>query len=411
MATTFQILKKIAPLFALCFGFCFTSIAQSNFQDGYYITWEDDTIHGLINNKGGAGNSLACTFKQDKSAKQLRFSAEDIKAYRFSDGQFYISKVIDIKDVKSQAFVEFLVDGISNLYFYRDRDNYFYLIENQNGDILELYKEEVAHVEGQSQIDHDTYRHIRMLKLAFSDCMEIQPQLEQAKLTHKSLIKITRDYHNYVCDDQECIVYEKDLGPPKIYFAPVIGMTSSSLRFDREFYSRFEYDRSLDFSFGIQMNAVLTRLNERISLQLDLLYQRTEFYGTYNNYYELYIKSGLFQSSILAKYNFPTGKIRPTVGLGLLGNFLLDTKAHAIVDNVVGEPAREQDTEDIYMGQNHIGVVAQIGLNYRIFTSREAFTNFRYIISQGAAKGTDGPVKTIITSINFSVGMYLSKVQ
>jgi outer membrane protein W len=388
-----------------------TSFAQSNSQNGYYITWENDTIHGLINNKSGAGNSLACTFKQDKSAKQLKFSAEDIKAYRFEDGQFYISKTIDIKGIKSQVFVEFLVDGISNLYFYRDLDNYFYLIEIENGEILELYKEEVTHVEGQSQVEHDTYRHIRMLKLAFSDCMEIQPQVEQAKLTHKSLIKLTREYHNYVCDDQECIVYEKDLGPTRVYFAPVIGITSSGIKFDQGFYSRFQYEGSQDITYGLQVSAVLTRLNEKLSLQLDLLYQQSEYYGTYNDYYELFINTNLFQSSILLKHSFPTGRIRPSIGLGLLRNFFFDIKARAIVDNVDGSPPKEHDLDDIYMGDQHIGAIAQFGLNYRIFTNREAFTNFRYVISQGAAKGPDGPVKTTINSLNLSLGMCLSKVR
>jgi len=411
MYTTIQKLKAVVSLFILFFGVSLTCISQSNFQKGYYITWNDDTIHGLINNKAGGGNSLACTFKKDKSSKQLKFSADEIKGYRFENGKYYISKEIDINDVKTQVFVEFLVDGISNLYFYRDTDNYFYLIENENGDILALYREEIEYPDGQGQISHDTYRHIRMLKLAFSDCMEIQPQVEQAELSHRSLIKLTKDYHNFVCDDQECIVYEKKLGPPKIYFAPIIGITSSSLRFDKEFYSRFEYDRSLNATYGIQINAVLTRIQERISLQLDLLYENNEFYGTYNNYYELFIKNSMLQPSFLIKYNFPKGKIRPTLGLGLLGNFILDTKARAIVDNIPGSPAQEHEIEDVYMAENLIGVVTQFGLNYRIFKNREAFSNIRYVISQGAAPGPGTAVITTINSINLSVGIYLSKME
>jgi outer membrane protein W len=235
--------------------------------------------------------------------------------------------------------------------------------------------------------------------------------LEQAKLTHKSLIKLTKEYHDYVCEDQECIVYEKDLGPPRIYFAPVIGITSSAIKFDQGFYSGFQYEGSQDITYGLQVNAVLTRLNEKLSLQLDLLYQKSEYYGTYRNYYELFINTSLFQSSVLMKYSFPKRRIRPSIGLGLLGNFFLDIKARAIVDNVQGSPPKEHDLNDIYMGDQHIGAIAQFGLNYRIFSNREAFTNFRYVISQGAAKGPDGPVKTTINSLNLSLGMYLSKVQ
>jgi hypothetical protein len=402
-------------LFLILFYSVFTSevFGQNNYQEAFYITWDNDTVYGLINNRGGAGNSLNCMFKQDESSNAVKYSPDDILGYRFADGQYYLSKKINIEDKEAQVFVEFLVDGISNLYFYRDLDHYFYIIENESGDLLELYREEIEEgVEGEGQIKRDTYRHIRMLKLAFADCMEIQPRVERADLSHKSLIKLTRNYHEYVCEDeQECIVYEKKLGPTRIYFAPVIGVTASTLQFDREFYSRFAYDHSLDLTLGFQVNAILTRIHERFALQLDVLYSKNSFYGTYNNYYDLYVDNNVLQTSFLARYNFPKGKVRPSFGFGILGNFIMDIKAKAYVDNIPGSPPQEQELEDIYMATNLIGGVAQVGLNYRVFKHREMFTNFRYAISGGSKRGTNGFVKTTLSSINLSVGFYLAKVE
>jgi hypothetical protein len=385
-----QIRKKV--LFATLFCFCITPIclSQSKYLEGFYITWENDTIEGLIYNKTASGNFMSCTFKKEKSSKNAKFSAEEILGYGISNGKYYISKRINTKDGQIQAFVEFLVDGISNLYFYRDHENYFYIIENERGEIIELDKEELTQVEGEGDVSRDTYRHIRMLKLAFSDCMEIQPQVENADLSHKSLIKLTKNYHNYVCEDQECIVYEKKLGPLKIYLAPVIGVTTSSLQFNTEFFSKLNYEQDLNLTIGIQLNATLTRINERISLQFDLLYGNNDFHGTYdqsygnfyfdpygiyNGDYELYINNDLLQSSLLLKYSFTQLKVRPSLGVGILYNFLLNQEARAFGERANGDPPQEKVLEDIYMASNLIGGVAQIGLNYRIFKNRELFTH------------------------------------
>jgi len=397
----------------LCSMIFVSGISQSNYQEAFYITWDNDTVHGLINNRAGAGNSLNCLFKKDESSNPVKYSPDDILGYRFADGQYYMSKKINIENKEAQVFVEFLVDGISNLYFYRDLDHYFYIIENENGELLELYKEEVEeNIDGKGQVKRDTYRHIRMLKLAFADCMEIQPQVERADLTHKSLIKLTRNYHEYVCqDEEECIVYEKKLSPTKIYFAPIVGINASSLRFDKGFYSLFTYDQNLNLMFGMQVNLVMPRIHERISLQLDLLYGNNDYYGSYNNYYELYINNNLFQTSFLVKYSFPSRKIRPTFAIGILKNFILNLKPIAMVDNVPGSSPEESELDDIYMATNHIGAVAQIGLDYRVLKNRLLFTNLRYTFSGGTERGVPEMVNTTINALNLSLGFYLSKVE
>ena len=413
MLSTYRKLKKSLYVFTICFGVSLTCISQSNFQSGYYITWENDTLRGLINNRGETGNFRSCTYKKDEFSEPAKFSAEEIQAYRFIDDKYYLSKKINTIKGEEQVFVEFLVNGISNLYFFRDPDNYLYLIEDENGNLLELFnEEETIFVEGKGEVSRNSYRHIRMLKLAFANCMEIQPQVERAELSHKSLIKLTKDYHNYVCDYQECIVYEKTVPPIKIQFAPVVGFTTSNQKFDKGFYSDFTYDQDINLAFGIQINAVLPRVNDGISLQLDLLYSNNDFYGIYRDYYELFIDSKMIQSSLALKYNFLSGKIRPSVGIGLAANFLLNTNIQAFVDNIPGSPPQEQDVEeDVHMTSNLFGGMVQLGCNYRIFKNREIFSNIKYTMTSGSSNGGPDKITTIMNSLNLSVGMYLSKME
>jgi hypothetical protein len=388
-------LKKTFFVFTFVTIACLPAISQSSFQPGYCITWENDTLRGLINNKGETGNFRSCTFKKDEFAEATRFSAEEIQAYRLIDDKYYLSKKIKTQKGEEQVFVEFLVDGISNLYFFRDPDNYLYLIEDEDGNLQELFNEtETIYVEGKGEITRNTYRHIRMLKLAFSDCMEIQPQVENAELTHKSLIKLTKNYHDYVCDDQECVVYEKSVPPMKFQFAPMVGFTTSKLDFDQGFYSGFAYDQDLNFAVGVQINIVLPRVNDGFSVQMDLVYSGNNFVGLYKDYYELLIDSKLIQSSFAVKYTFPSGKIRPSAGIGVVANFLLNTDIRAYVSNIPGSPPQEQDIEsEVHMSSNLSGGVLQLGCNYRILKNRELFSNFRYMMTSGESNGGIHKVK------------------
>lgn len=413
MFTANRKLKKPLFIFCVCFGISLSCMSQSDFQEGYYITWENDTLRGLINNKGETGNFRSCTFKKNEFSEHTKFSAEEIQAYRFINDKYYLSKKVNTTKGEEQVFVEFLVNGISNLYFFRDPNNYLYLIEDENGNLLELFnEEETIFVEGKGEVSRNTYKHIRMLKLAFANCMEIQPQVDNAELSHKSLIELTKDYHNYVCDYEECIVYEKTVTPIKIQFAPVVGINASSLDFDKGFYSDFTYSQDINFAFGIQVNAVLPRVNNGISVQLEVLYNNNDIYGLYSDYYELFIDNNLLQSSLAIKYNFLSGKIRPSVGIGLAANFLLNTNIYALVDNIPGSPPKEQDIEEtVHMTSNLFGGIAQLGCNYRIFKSREIFSNIKYTITSGASNGGTDKIKTSMNTFSISAGMYLSKIE
>lgn len=191
-------------------SFIFQAEAQTDFRNGYYITLENDTVFGLLDYRGEVKNSQTCVFKNDDSAEPQKFNPGEIQSYRFTDGKFYVSKKIETDSVERNVFLEFLVDGITNLYFLRDINNYKYFLEDKNGKFLELSNETITEkVDGKGEIQRKSNRYIGVLLASFADCKEIQPQINNVNLGHKSLINITKNYHNYVCDTEECIVYEK----------------------------------------------------------------------------------------------------------------------------------------------------------------------------------------------------------
>jgi len=108
--------------------------AQTDFRDGFIVKLNMDTVYGQVDYRGDALSAKVCKFKNNLITKVEEYSPYDIAGYGFIDGKNYVTKTLDmgeeIKILQQKYFVEFLVKGLVNLYFYRDdKDHYF--IEKQ----------------------------------------------------------------------------------------------------------------------------------------------------------------------------------------------------------------------------------------------------------------------------------------
>jgi hypothetical protein len=107
-------------------------------------------------------NAKICRFKSDLSADEQQFHPTDIYGFRYIEsGKFYISKTIEINNVLQMVFLEYLIQGIMNLYFYKD-DSLdiigYYIFEDEKGEmqILTKHVDEYGYVKNS---DKNTYVH------------------------------------------------------------------------------------------------------------------------------------------------------------------------------------------------------------------------------------------------------------
>ena len=227
-------------------SFSLLLFGQADFRPGYIIDLNLDTLYGQIDFRGEVRNSKVCDFRTDEKAEPQRFAPGEISAYRFLPGKYYVSKTIEAGGESRPVFAEYLVNGIADLYFYRDENTDLYLIEKEGGEMLALTNEEKeVYVEGTRRIQQSN-QYVRLLKATFSDCMEIQPTIDGARLNHQSLIAITSRYHAYVCDGEKCIIYLKETPGIRFKLGGTIGFSSSRLRIkgDEEFEA-FESEDTL----------------------------------------------------------------------------------------------------------------------------------------------------------------------
>jgi hypothetical protein len=187
-------------------------IAQSDFRDGYIINNNNDTLYGLINYNGNKANAIRCLYRKDINAETQVFAPDEILGYRFNDSKYYVSRFITTaSNERKQLFLEYLINGIVDVFYYRDEIGEHYLVGDDNDSIYALKKENKEIFINNKLHLIKSKEYIGVLKAMFHESPTIFSRVENIGLGHKSLINIAYDYHNEVCHDEECIVYEKTL--------------------------------------------------------------------------------------------------------------------------------------------------------------------------------------------------------
>ena len=186
---------------------------QDNFKRGYIITHKNDTISGWIDFRTDAQNMSVCKFKTEESGKARSYLPGEIFGYRFDrEGKFYVSRDITINDLQRNVFLEYLVQGIRNLYYYIDTstsmmgNQYYYFFEDEAGNMIPVTKKPDEYINNKVQED---VRYVGMIKYLFQNQETILKKADKLRFNQKSMIHITKEYHDQVCTTgEECIVFE-----------------------------------------------------------------------------------------------------------------------------------------------------------------------------------------------------------
>lgn len=206
-----NLLQKFSLIFILLF--CFSGLkAQPNFLPGYLITSENDTLKGFIEKQRDKKNSKKCCFRESLNSGTKEYFPDELKEYRFDDDKYYISKTLLLRRKEVSLFLELLVDGVADLYFFREdniTDHYF--IQKADGKFFELTKTDKLVESDGKFYSHDYKKYIGTLKIAFKDCPKIFPDIDQMPLDQKSLIDITKKYHECSGASKKCVIYAKQI--------------------------------------------------------------------------------------------------------------------------------------------------------------------------------------------------------
>jgi hypothetical protein len=370
---------------------------QTDFRKGYLIDNKSDTIPGLIDYRGDWKNMEECVYKKDAQSKAITYNARQIKGYRFvKEGRFFVSKYIKTESVNDTVFLEYLVNGITDLYFYQNSQPYAaYFIASSKGEMLELYKssDKKVEIDGVMYLKNDN-RYYGALNYALGDCAELRSEFETTELNHKSLISLVKRYHDYKCTDQSCIVYTKNSQPLMFKISPVAGYAVSSLSFlKNEEFDRYKFKKGKSFVWGIDCEFRLSDMNERISVVLGAHVNYDYFYGAYNEGIGDFTNKGvLFNDCHLNRLNltnsfsvkriWPHGKYRMYVVAGIYCKAILSEECEIVKESYYKSVVSTKRYQTETTKRNVIGLLGGGGVQTQLFNRINGFLQLNYSIGK-----------------------------
>lgn len=131
----------------------------------------------------------------------VEYSPEEIDLIKFNDANLYVSMDTEIDGQKKRYFVEQLIDGIVDVFYYPVKNGAFFLIRDEEGEIYELKNTRAEIQIGNSQYTKYKKEYAAVLKGLFKDSPGVLGKIDQLEYNPDSMVEIAEDYHNDVCSE------------------------------------------------------------------------------------------------------------------------------------------------------------------------------------------------------------------
>jgi hypothetical protein len=298
------------------------AFSQADFREGYYISHQNDTIKGLIDFRGNTFNSIQCRFKPKSDSQAKEFTPHEIKAYRFIDGKFYVSKQMTLEKRDTAFFLDCLIKGELTAYFLRTGDDKdYYFVEDSDGTLNTVNNNAIIIDSLGTKYTHRSNQYKGFFHYYFRDHPDLQQVVKTMPYKRNAVIKISKKYHEKACTDgSDCIIYEKKLSKNEVKIGVTAlygnynsdyGITSGSLFIIR--------GTTNSIGIGVESQIQLSDLSEKLFFTPRLAYNSMKAEGKtpgYNNYRHYKMSINNVKLNLGAKYLFPKYQVRPILLAG-----------------------------------------------------------------------------------------------
>lgn len=375
-------MSKINLRIYLLLIFCF--FATSLFaQTGYYAT--DSTMSSGIKLIDGTDydNSRVCKVKKGKEI--IKFTPYEISEYGFNEDRTYVSKDIYISDSSEKVFLERLVKGETNLYYYKGKNIKTFFLEKDSTIFIEISKK-----------NNNGYKSI--LNEFTNDCNAVSNAIKLVRYNKKSLAKLTERYNN--CE----------LKPfPFLRYGVIIGYEIDKLipnsNVEIDYLNEFSYKYESGYTIGLFIDNPI--LVSDFSFHAEINYSKQSFSYNIkeeNKDIDLLINISSLSIPLILRYTYPSLKFRPYINLGGIFSYHFNNKINSLFeanidDNIIEINKISNSTIYDHQAGFNLGGGIQYSLDYRRSIFIELRYNKLYGISNSGSFNND--VLQILTGINF----------
>lgn len=334
--------KKYFFLILVLLQVFIVSYGQNGYEPGYILTNDNDTIKGLIKLKSNYLNSRSCNFIDGNKQNARDYSPSDIKAYRIENKKYYVSKEVSIDSVKQRIFLEYLVEGIVNLYYFKDLQKEYFFLE-KDSKLIPLSNEastvilkEKSHTgeEIETQYSKNSNQYRRMLTYLFQDSPGTLQKISSTGFDYRSLIKITLDYHRAICKDDKCIDFTRST-KKSVFIEPYFGMIDSWMGL----YSSKTHVYQSNLYAGVQLRFKPAKRFTHLNFLAGINFSSNNFQGDFKNTlyttdyiktYRIHTQYSIVRIPLTFEYSFGLNKLQPFISLSYNNVFLLNPQYEII---------------------------------------------------------------------------------
>lgn len=274
-------------LFYLLSIISYVSLAQTNYEKGYFIKNSGESVNCLIKNIDWKDNPTEFNYKLNENDSQKKASVETVKEFGIDNiSKFLCVNVLIDRSTSNidnltkyrepvfkeeKLFLKVFIEGKANLYYYEDKNLRRFFFKTENADIKQLvfknYRKS-GNIIGEN--NHYKQQLLNNLKCNTVNLVDFN-KIEYNK---NDLIEVFEKYN--FCNGEELINFEEKQKRDAFNFSVRAGLTSSSLKFQYHVSpdNNVDFDNEISVRLGIETEFLLPFNNDKWAIILEPTYQR-----------------------------------------------------------------------------------------------------------------------------------------
>jgi hypothetical protein len=300
--------KFVSCLAILCIFFI-TTYAQQNFEPGYILEHNRDTVKGYIETTMEYELTLAVRFKTDNNSAVREFGPSELAGFGIGKAVYEnVGFQNTLNKTQVSAFVKKLVTGEYDLFSYTTADRKFYLLRKDTTQYFVYDK--VTRASGEV-VEEGNY--LNILHFISVSCNKISGIYDRVSFNDKDMTSFVLKVDNCLSSGKATSFYEK----PKIQMQPFI------------FVGGFPVSGKNQFTASFTLRFITPRIDKKSSINIGLFYSNTlvETSERADNYelYTLSTHTQVYSLPATFQYNFTTGLVQPYFYAGISAAYSTQT--------------------------------------------------------------------------------------
>ncbi len=347
-------MKKFSLCFTIFFLVQFSLSAQQNFDPGYIVRSDKDTVKGFVQSALESELTHTVKFKKELNAPVQEFTPDNLAGFGM-DKEVYKSLYFlntSGDTVSERAFVKLLVTGEYNLYNYRTASRDFFILQKDTT-IHFLYDRETG-VSGEIKKEGNYLNYLNLISVF---CPKLAGHYDQVQFNNQSMTDFVYKVDN--CSGQETA---------KSYF-----QKSKTVMKPIVFVGGLPVSGNSQFTASLVLQFTLPKVDSHLAFNIGVNYSNTTYTSTQRAYpsnqpYSQIKRDIITSVPFTIQYYILITRVRPYFLAGFSGAYVQETNNSANIPGAAAAPS------PYFSG----ALVGAVGIEARIVSELYARAEWRY---------------------------------